>query len=318
LASNLYRANQSIGNKINAIDNDLSSERKSTSAPHLFPGDIQAEHLATDSVTTDALATDSVTSVQLARGSVGTESLGIVNKLTSDGNLVLSAGGTGHLMLDGTQYTSPYDSINPNQLYTLGVQASSNKVMIYPYPPNSGYVPVIPTSAAVVSGGSATTSTNGVVSFTGTTGIRLNGVFSAAYSEYVVKFYATSSAGSYCYWKFSSGGTDNSTSAYAYTLLAFGPSDGGLTKQGGAFSLTSVALVYASSGTQGGATTVNVHRPYQTSTVKTLDYINAYGIGTTQWGAGGLDVAGTAFDGFSIIASSGTITGSVQVLGVRS
>jgi hypothetical protein len=51
-----------------------------------------------------------------------------------------------------------------------------------------GLVPVVPTSVTVGSG-SATTSTNGTVTFTGSTTVLLNGVFNGTYTNYRVLFH---------------------------------------------------------------------------------------------------------------------------------
>lgn len=98
MASNRYRANRSLGNKINNINGRLSDTQKNTSSPHLSPSDIVSDFLATDSVKTDAMSTRAVTEFQMERGSVGTEHLGVINAITTDSGVVFK-GTPGNLVI---------------------------------------------------------------------------------------------------------------------------------------------------------------------------------------------------------------------------
>ena len=88
MASNRYRANRSLGNKINNIDGRLGDTQKDTSSPHLSPSDIVSDFLATDSVSTNAIATRATTELQVERGSIGTEHLGVINQIVTDSGVV--------------------------------------------------------------------------------------------------------------------------------------------------------------------------------------------------------------------------------------
>lgn len=88
MASNRYRSNRSLGNKINFIDGRLSDTQKDTSNPHMSPNFIVSDFISTDSVTTDAIANRAATELQVGRGSIGTEHLGIINQIVTDSGVV--------------------------------------------------------------------------------------------------------------------------------------------------------------------------------------------------------------------------------------
>lgn len=88
MASNRYRANRSLGNKINNINARLGDTEKSTSDPHVSRGNIISDYLAADAVTTSAMATRATTEFQVERGSIGTEHLGIINQIVTDSGVV--------------------------------------------------------------------------------------------------------------------------------------------------------------------------------------------------------------------------------------
>lgn len=88
MASNRYRSNRSIGNKINFIDSRLSDTQKDTANPHMSPDFIVSDFLSTDSITSDAIANRATTELQVGRGSIGTEHLGIINQIITDSGVV--------------------------------------------------------------------------------------------------------------------------------------------------------------------------------------------------------------------------------------
>lgn len=88
MASNRYRSNRSLGNKINFIDSRLGDTQKDTSNPHMSPNFIVSDFISTDSVTSNALANRAATELQVGRGSIGTEHLGIINQIITDSGVV--------------------------------------------------------------------------------------------------------------------------------------------------------------------------------------------------------------------------------------
>jgi hypothetical protein len=98
VASNRYRSNRSLGNKINFIDSRLGDTQKETNNPHMNPDFIVSDFMSTDSVTTKALATRAATELQVGRGSIGTEHLGIINQIITDSGVVFR-GTPGNLVI---------------------------------------------------------------------------------------------------------------------------------------------------------------------------------------------------------------------------
>lgn len=78
--------------------------------------------------------------------------------------------------------------------------------------PDAGLVQVVPTSVTVGSG-SGSVDGNGSVTFSGTTSISLNGVFSSIYTNYRILLNVTSGSGS-LYARLRASGTNESSSTY--------------------------------------------------------------------------------------------------------
>lgn len=88
MASNRYRSNRSLGNKINNISGKLSDTQKDTSNPHISSGVIVSDFMGTNSVDTHAIATRATTELQVERGSIGTEHLGVINQIVTDSGVI--------------------------------------------------------------------------------------------------------------------------------------------------------------------------------------------------------------------------------------
>lgn len=181
----------------------------------------------------------------------------------------------------------------------------------------SGLATIIPTSASMSSGTVTRDTTTGRVTFSGTGGIILNGVFSDTYTNYIVKIEmtGTSQPNDYVYWRFTQNGTATSVAAYyggaAYnqgtTLSTF------QSNQGTAY----VSMGYAAAS--GGNTySINVFAPYNSGGTNrpTVTFHSCYE-NTSVWGSSKWNGAAT-FDGFWFYpAGAGTITGNVTVYGQR-
>lgn len=177
---------------------------------------------------------------------------------------------------------------------------------------------VVPTSINVGSG-SATMNSNGTVTFTAASLIRLNGVFTSSYKNYKILIAITGSSTSQaCNLRVSASGTDETGGNYAYAATyAGGGSTSASTEQG--VGTTSVA---------------NVTVPYsaQYNAMVTLEFINpavsgaytmaSYG-GNNYRPAQGIETrhgsfttfTTTAYDGITLIANSGNISGTMNVYG---
>ena len=173
----------------------------------------------------------------------------------------------------------------------------------------AGLAKIVPSSVAV---GSGTGSANalGTVTFSGCTSVSLNDVFSATYANY--KVLLTSSGGGITLtMRFRVSGSDNSTSNYnQQTLRVTGTTiDGG--RATGQTSFTNI----------GGAASVEmplemtIMYPFASAKTGILVYASNSDDLSRITGTGGYFDATTSFTGFSIIASSGNITGTVSVYG---
>lgn len=128
MASDRYRSNKSIGNKINNLDSKVASGEKNTQNPHMGVGAVEADHLAEQSVTESAIASRSITEEKVARGAIGTEHLGVVNEIVSDSGINLKTGPSteDYLSLEGAGYVPPTEG--SGQLYTLAYDEFSNVI----------------------------------------------------------------------------------------------------------------------------------------------------------------------------------------------
>lgn len=173
---------------------------------------------------------------------------------------------------------------------------------------------VAPTSV-VVGSGSATTNSNGKVTFSGATTVSLNGVFSSTYKNYriiISDSLQTSVDGAVIGLRFRASGTDSAVNYYF----------NGLYQQG--------------TGTQGISTGSNQTQWNMTNAYTNLynfcdmDVYQPFGVQKTLYkgtfqsygGSGGLYVSHTglhdqtvSYDGLTVTMSSGNVTGSIQVYG---
>jgi hypothetical protein len=174
----------------------------------------------------------------------------------------------------------------------------------------SGLVPVIPTSVSVGSG-SASVSSNGVVTFTAASSVQLNGVFSSAYKNYKIMWSSPIDAANNCQpnrfqARFTTGGTPNSTSNYKNTSWY---TQGGTTGNdtGTSTSTTIGTLSY------GAEFEMTLFSPFDSSRGTEMHFLGNY-TRTLIIGQMGFDAA-ASFDGIQI--SNNTYTGTVQVYGLR-
>jgi hypothetical protein len=171
---------------------------------------------------------------------------------------------------------------------------------------------ITPTSIAVT-GGSGSISSGGGISFTSASAISLNGCFSATYDNYKILIDLTGSETNGASIRLRASGTD-SASAYSRQYVYAdntSPLYGRVTSQSswGAIDYTS---------TTRSSVSYDIFNPFLTRvtsmsgvantkypTVQTIP-INAYGHDT-----------GNSYDGISLIASGGNITGTIRVYGYR-
>lgn len=158
----------------------------------------------------------------------------------------------------------------------------------------------------------------GSSSFSASSAVNLDSVFSATYNNYKINFSFTASVnGVSIGMRLRVGGVTNSSANYnQFAMTSAGSNYYASTNSTGN---TSWSEIYYSSSTQPRSSMVfEIYNPFATtntavigSFIKTFtgspEFVNI-GLGTTVT---------TSYDGFSIIPASGTITGTVAVYGMR-
>lgn len=178
----------------------------------------------------------------------------------------------------------------------------------------AGLIPVKPTSV-VVATGTAATNTLGVVTFTGATSLSLNGVFTTEYRNYRVIIQADASVAHQLRMRMRASGADNGSTDYQSALA--------MTQ---AFSSTSVSaytgwqatyFVLGDLGTLDGHFTLDVINPQINTTTRMSHNGGSFDSTAIYRGyAGGLQHnIVSSYDGFTIFASTGNFTGTIQVFG---
>jgi hypothetical protein len=173
---------------------------------------------------------------------------------------------------------------------------------------------IVPSSVAVGSG-SGSVSTQGTVTFSGASSVSLNNAFNATYNNYKI-FVNISSASTTDTFRLRlrASGTDNSSSNYVISgVVRY--ADNGTAAQGNT-GTTSFQL--GRFHTTGGWAECSIIDPFQTLETK------YYSTGTrrpattpeAEWSGGNTTVT-TSYDGFTVLASSGNITGSVSIYGYK-
>jgi hypothetical protein len=182
--------------------------------------------------------------------------------------------------------------------------------------PVSGLVPISP-SSVVIAGGTGSTTTAGQVTFTTATSISLNSVFSSTYRNYrlLLNVTGTSAAVTSVSIRFRTGTTDNANSSYFqyWTIKRIS----GVLQDNSGGPATSFALISKTNANTYGSWTGDIMSPNvstQSTTATGLghssDATSSYNVSNTV-----LFDPNTAFDGITLLSTSGNITGTVQILG---
>lgn len=176
-------------------------------------------------------------------------------------------------------------------------------------------------SAWVASGASGLTKvTSGTFSAVASVSLP-NSTFTSTYTNYKVVFIVSTSSGTPAITgRYRASGTDNSNATY-YNAVSIARVDGSAATQGNSNAGTSYNLGYMAIGTPGTyGITLDFLSPQATAKKQIAG--GGFGYNATQdafaaYSIGGWFNATTAFDAFSLIASTGTITGSYFVYGYQ-
>lgn len=171
---------------------------------------------------------------------------------------------------------------------------------------------VVPTSVAVGSG-SGSVDTNGKVTFTTASSVSVNGCFTADYDNYRVIVIGSSTAGSTTF-RFRTAGTDNSAASYQRQYL-----DATSTSVAGnrVTAQTSISSMELQQTANASVLVMDIHSPFLSQPTGLMNMTNLMTTNIYVNLLSGAHTGNTSFDGFSIIQSSGTITGTIRVYGYK-
>lgn len=170
-----------------------------------------------------------------------------------------------------------------------------------------------PTSIAN-SGGTASIGTNGQVTFSGVTSLSLNGVFSADFDNYAVALTGTISSTAFVRWRLFDGSADVTTGTYTIQHINI---NGTSVTSGRDATKTWLDFTNWASGSLWSASMINIYGPAlaQPTSVRfvNIDSNNSARIYETA----GTHSLSTSYPGFSLFPSTGSISGTVSVYGIR-
>jgi hypothetical protein len=176
----------------------------------------------------------------------------------------------------------------------------------------AGLAKIVPSSVAVGSGtGSA--STTGLVTFSGCSSVSLNNAFSSAYSNYKILITATASAGfEIAYLRLRLSGSDITGANYAWQKLG---ASGSSTFPSRATGQTTYEIGYTRSGSL-ASWCLEIFSPNIAETTKVMNFQSDPVSGTPElYFNVGVHSLSTAYDGITFYPGSGTMTGTITVLG---
>lgn len=173
------------------------------------------------------------------------------------------------------------------------------------------------TTGTVATTGGTATSSNGLFTFSGSTNLRINSVFSADYVNYLILAQVWGSATSFARWRLRTGNTDSDTNVYTQAGLTTTSVAAGLT----AYNQNAQAqwqpfAEYGTSEANGCVSQIIVQRPFQalrtgaSAVVNNLDSAGVYNLSHVHTPA-------TSYDGFTVIPNTGSVSGTIRVYGYR-
>lgn len=179
--------------------------------------------------------------------------------------------------------------------------------------PLGGLAPIVAPTIRV-SGGSATSNSSGVVSFSGATSIGLDNVFTSAYTNYKIFLnISTASATAATAFRYTSGGTITSSSLW-YTTGAYWGVNGAGTSTVGNGTADIAVNVAVSTGYNNTKSVADITITNNRLISNYSGFPNAAG-GSLAYGL--WNEQNPTHDGFRLNPTSGTITGTVAIYGLN-
>jgi len=155
-------------------------------------------------------------------------------------------------------------------------------------------------------------------SFSASSAHSVNDVFSATYDNYLIQISTTAmSTNLYCAMRLRVSGSDNSSNEYGWSKMANGS---GNNAYDGNYSNGLISSWYLLNGDGAnhinGYIEVTLRSPYLTARTGFNDRVSANsGTGSYQHHGGGMMSVNTSYTGFTLIATTGNMTGNVKVYG---
>ena len=180
----------------------------------------------------------------------------------------------------------------------------------------AGLVPVIPTSVNVGSGSGSYNSTTGLVTFTGATSVSVNGCFTSSFKNYRILFDETAASvyadGNL---RLRASGTDANTGYYRNGILVDAASDSGF-QNGNTDNFGNALTTHSAASNAYAQAIIEIHDP-AVAKPTTIQSINLSWNGTAQRfiSCGGFHTTATAYDGFTILLSTGNYSGTFKIYG---
>jgi len=173
-----------------------------------------------------------------------------------------------------------------------------------------GHTAIIPTSVA---GTGVTVGASGKVSFTASTSISLNGIFTSTYDHYKVEIYTTASSTAVLRVVLRSAGTDATAANYDYTLLyANSASPGSATVAANAHWTLNASI--SSTMMKHNLELTNPFLASMTTAIgRSVAYASAVAPLIGHFGGG--HRLSTSYDGLTFTTSTGSLTGTIRVYG---
>ena len=181
--------------------------------------------------------------------------------------------------------------------------------------PTAGLIPIVPSSVDK-SGGTATVSTLGKVTFTGVSSISLNNVFSSSYNNYRIMITGgAASTGTAISIRYRASGADRTNNAYYFGGF-FSREQGTTTGAWSGSGVTSMTLVSVYNVANTNTVQADISNPADAAVGTGINWQSWNNDGSGGYGifAGGLYATNNANTGFTLF-TAGTITGTVTVYG---
>jgi hypothetical protein len=193
--------------------------------------------------------------------------------------------------------------------------AQSSASTIYAPVASGGLVQLIPTSITNT-GGTASISSKGLVTFNGVSTLSLNGVFTSTYKVYKIFWIGRHSTITGCLMRLRASGTDSAAADTSYAATYSNGSSGPSRYIQGLNS----AFETGAAWDQYNQKEITLSNPTDTTYEKMffLTWASRHSSNGYEGGVyAGWKASTTSFDGFSLIPSAGTMLGQISVYGIR-